>query len=193
MGRDVFQVALDGYTLLSCADALPEVYGDYLKHAVLVDELDPQLAPKGNCFLAIGSSEFEWPFLAVVVGRTPKWPEQAIRPGALVVPETHRLFLGLQDRLLAYDLAIPVRLWEDRSDASREFWQWRRHGGTVLMAAELELTAWDIYGRQRWSTFVEPPWHYQVKRGMVLLTVLDTPVSFSLEEGPSWGGRLPWR
>ncbi|MDB5075801.1 MAG: hypothetical protein JWO42_1980 [Chloroflexi bacterium] len=192
MARDVFQIAMEGYRLLSCADGLPDSYERYCQNAAFVDELDRQPEGDHNCFLAIGTSEVAWPYLVVVVGRILRWPEQELCPGALVVPETHRLFIGLQERLLAYDLAAPMRLWEDREDTDREFWGWSRHGDTVLMAAELELAAWDGYGRKLWSTFVEPPWDYRVECGTVHLTVLDTPVSFSLEHGPSWGGRLPW-
>jgi hypothetical protein len=102
------------------------------------------------------------------------------------------LFLGVRERLLAYDLERPARLREDCADADREFWGWGRHEDTVLMAAEQELAALDIYGWKRWATFVEPPWDYRVEGDTVHLTVLDVPVSFSLKHGPSWGGRLPW-
>ena len=193
MDRDIFQTAMEGYTVYSCADGLPAHYERYRKHAVLVDELDLQPERDRNCFIAIARSDIDWPFLVVVVGRIPKWPEQEIRPSALVVPEAHRLFIGLQERILAYDIATPQRLWEDRNDADREFWRWSRHGETVLMAAELELAAWDCSGRKRWSTFVEPPWDYHIDQGMVHLTVLNTSVSFSLEHGPTWGDSLPWR
>ncbi len=187
MGRDVFQFAVEGYRLLSCADGLPDDYASYCQHAVLVDERDRQPAHDRNCFLAVGSSYGAWPYLVIAIGRgpNPRWPEVDICPGALLVPETHLLFVGLQERLLAYDLAAPMRLWENREDTHREFWHWSRHKETVLLAAELELAAWDIHGRKRWYAFVEPPWEYRVENGMVHLTVLDTPVSFSLEHGPS--------
>jgi hypothetical protein len=192
MGRDVFQVALDGYAVRCCPDGLPEWYESYRTHAVLVDELDLQADPENNCFVGVSKGGLAWPFLVISVGRKPKWAEQEIKPGTLVVPETQRLFLGIQERLLAYDLANPCRLWEDRVDPDREFWAWERHGESVLMAAELEMAAWDLRGRKRWSTFVEPPWDYRVEDDTVHLTVLDVPVVFSLEQGPSWGRTLPW-
>jgi hypothetical protein len=60
------------------------------------------------------------------------------------------------------------------------------------MAAELALAAWDLRGIKQWETFVEPPYDYTVADGIVHLTVMGVPVSFSLASGPSWDGSLPW-
>jgi hypothetical protein len=35
-----------------------------------------------------------------------------------------------------------------------------------------------------WTTFVEPPWTYEVPEGMVRLDVMGTISSFPLESGP---------
>ena len=61
----------------------------------------------------------------------------------MIIPETSLLMIGAGERLLAYDLETPRRLWEDEAEAG--FWGWERHGGLVLMSAELELAAWDIH------------------------------------------------
>ncbi|MGZ3584549.1 MAG: hypothetical protein ACXVCO_17550 [Ktedonobacterales bacterium] len=53
------------------------------------------------------------------------------------------------------------------------------------MAAELELAAWDLRGIKRWSIFVEPPWTYHVRNGMVHLHVLETVSLFPLVSGPT--------
>jgi len=79
------------------------------------------------------------------------------------------LFIGAGRRLLAYDLSAPSRLWEDEADTG--FWFWSRYGRFVLMAAELELAAWDVNGRKLWSRFVEPPWTYQVEGSSVVVKV----------------------
>src|SRR6185437_6667402 len=168
------------------ADSLPDGYEQYCQHATLVDERNLQAEHEHNCFVAVGKN-MEWPFLVVAVGRVPKWTDQEIRPEVLVLPTTSRMFLGGQERLHCYDLDGPMRLWEDREDPDREFWGWRRHGKVVLMAAELELTAWDSYGRKQWTTFVEPPWTYRIEADAVQLTVLGVTVSFPLEVGPMWG------
>lgn len=50
------------------------------------------------------------------------------------------LFLGVGERILAYDLNGPTRLWEDTADTG--LLGWARHGAFVVMSAELELAAW---------------------------------------------------
>lgn len=57
------------------------------------------------------------------------------------MPETHTLFVGALDEVLAYDLRDPTRPWRER--AEHGFWNWQRYGDYVLMAAELGLAAWD--------------------------------------------------
>jgi hypothetical protein len=80
------------------------------------------------------------------------------------------LFIGAGERLLAYDLKNPRRIWEDRADYG--FWRWHRHEGFVLMAAELEFAVWLLNGQKLWTTFVEPPWDFQVSGSSVRLDVM---------------------
>jgi hypothetical protein len=86
-------------------------------------------------------------------------------------------------RLLAYELDGPTRLWEDATDCG--VLGWARHGGYIIMSAELELAAWDIHGEKRWSTFVEPPWEYGVREGTIHLEVMGQLTAFPLDTGPS--------
>lgn len=53
------------------------------------------------------------------------------------------------------------------------------------MAAELELAAWDIRARKLWTTFVEPPWDYAVRDGIVHLDVMGSESTFALATGPT--------
>jgi len=92
------------------------------------------------------------------------------------------LFVGAGERLLAYQLDGPKRLWEDRADTG--FLGWNQHGDTVLMAAELELAAWDTTGRKLWTMFVEPPWGYQVNDGTIELDVMAKKQMFGVRDGP---------
>jgi len=52
------------------------------------------------------------------------------------------------------------------------------------MAAELEFAAWDAHARKLWTTFVEPPWSYDVADGSVELDVMGTKSKFSITSGP---------
>lgn len=112
-------------------------------------------------------------------------------PGVLSVPETGLLFVGAGTTLLCYSVgAEPRRLWADEADFG--FWSWRRAGDRVLMAAELELAAWDLEGRKLWSTFVEPPWDFDVVDRRVELDVMGTVCAVDIDRGPDWSS-LPWR
>jgi hypothetical protein len=131
----------------------------------------------------------DWSFLVLALEYDNRRPD--IPCGALLVPETQILFIGVDRLLLACVLSGPALLWQDQADCG--FWSWHRHVDTVLMAAELELAAWDIRGRKQWTTFVEPPWRYSVTDDTVHLEVLDVSCSFPLASGPDWGANLPWR
>jgi hypothetical protein len=54
----------------------------------------------------------------------------------------------------------------------------------VVVSAELELAAWDVSGRKLWSTFVEPPWEYDVDADIVRLDVMGRRTQFPLVGGP---------
>jgi len=56
------------------------------------------------------------------------------------------------------------------------------------MSAELELAAWTLAAKKLWSTFVEPPWDYEVHGARVHLDVMGTKSVFDLENGPSSNG-----
>jgi len=184
----MMKVALDGYTLL-LGECMPEVDDPACAHALLVERFDAApLIVRGH---RSASEE-----LHIEVRRDAIWPAWPILcvaqryrregggdPGVLLVPETGILFIGAGERLLAYDLHGPRRLWEDQADTG--FHAWQRHDTSVVMAAELEVAVWDIRGVKRWSTFVEPPWSYRVEDGMVHLDVMGTLSSFPLDAGPS--------
>ncbi|WP_224372782.1 hypothetical protein [Hyalangium versicolor] len=109
-------------------------------------------------------------------------PESGFQPGVAFVEETGVLFVGAGDWAGAYTVSPPMKLWEERVDVG--FWGWSRHGDVVLMSAELSLAAWDTTGRKLWDTFVEPPWSFHVKEGLVHLDVMGSSSRFSLRSGP---------
>jgi len=90
--------------------------------------------------------------------------------------------VGAGERVVAYDLATPRRLWVDGADTG--FLGWAQHGDVVVMSAELELAAWTTRGEKLWSTFVEPPWDYTVVGDTIRLDVMGNERSFLLRGGP---------
>jgi hypothetical protein len=176
----MFKVTVGVYNLLCMSQGLPTIYAEYVKHARLADEINFGEAGGDICFLAVGKGS-EWPFLVVAQIYSPS-ADGGFHPGVLLVPEARTLFVGAGERLLAYELDSPRRLWEDAAEVG--FWGWTRHDDVVLMSAELELAAWGIHGRKLWSTFVEPPWGYEVVGGRVELNVMGKKSSFPLSAGP---------
>jgi hypothetical protein len=184
----MIQVALAGYTI-RLGESMPADDDTDCARAMLVERFGASMPAEQDSLSARNVLHIEvrrdavwpmWPFLCI----TQRYHrEGGGHPGVLLVPETGILFIGAGERLLAYDLRGPVRLWEDQADMG--FHTWQRHGDWVLMSSELDLAAWDIRGVKRWSTFVEPPWSYQVDGNTVRLEVMGTPSSFSLESGPA--------
>ena len=175
----MFRVSIGEYELCCQAGGLPAMLSEYRQRAALAEDFGVAgEAGPSVCFVSVGRPQ-QWPFL-VVVQRY--WPAGCgFRPGVLLVPETHRLFVGAGRRLLGYDLSRPARLWEDEADCG--FWSWSRHGSVVLMAAELELAAWDVGGGKLWSRFVEPPWEFAVAGEVVAVDVMGVVSHVRLRSG----------
>lgn len=110
-------------------------------------------------------------------------PLQGFTPAALLVPETHTLFLGAGHAVQGFRLDPPALLWEQEVELG--FWGWARHGDVVIMCAELGLAAWDVEGLKLWERFVEPPWSYAVDGEQLLLEVMGEESSFPLRTGPT--------
>jgi hypothetical protein len=147
------------------------------EQAVLFEQFGTS-EPGPTCICAVWRTGNERPLLIVLQRAPSAW----FPPNVLVVPETDRLFLGVGERLLGYDLLQPARLWEDATMCG--MYDWTRHGDVILMSAELELAAWDITGRKLWSAWAEPPWHYTVEGAAVVLDVMGAVSRFDLRTGP---------
>jgi hypothetical protein len=169
---------VDQYSILVHQGALPQLYDSYKAQAVLCEEIGFQ--DEGEYTFVGVRRGTGWPQLCVTL----RYPDasEIFNPGILLVPESDVVFVGGGGSILAYDARTPRRLWRDSAECG--FWDWHRHGDTVLMAAELEFAAWTITGEKLWSTFVEPPWEYKVENGEVLLDVMDVRSTFPLLEGP---------
>ena len=176
----MFRVSVGEYEICCQADGLPEMMlSEYQQCAPLVEHFDlADDAGSSVCFVSVSRCG-TWPFLVVTQRYAPAG--LGFRPGLLLAPEAHRLFLGAGHRLVAYDLSLPARLWEDEAHCG--FWSWSRHGSIVLMAGELELAAWDVSGRKLWSHYVEPPWGYKVAGEIISLDVMGAMSRVHLQTG----------
>ncbi|MCC7450827.1 MAG: hypothetical protein IT324_25655 [Anaerolineae bacterium] len=171
-------VTVGDYILECLPDGLPDDLDEYVKRASLSDRLNLENPAGRPFFLAVRDRITAWPFLVVAQRYVPA----VFHPGVMLVPETQTLLIGAGERLLAYELYTPQKLWEDTADVA--FWSWARYGNFVLMSAEVELAAWDINGNKQWTTFVEPPWNYTVEGNIVHLDVMGKQSVFSLATGP---------
>jgi hypothetical protein len=174
-----FRVEVGRYALGCVPSGLPSLFDEYVRRATLAERFT--LDQANLCCVTVRRTPEEWPFLVVAQSFSPAG--SGFEPGVLLVPETDRLFLGAGERILAYDLTTPRRLWEDSAIAG--FWRWARHADVVVMSAELELAAWTTAGEKLWTTFVEPPWTYRVQGETVLLDVMDDERTFSIRTGPA--------
>lgn len=175
-------MTLGPHTVSCHPDRLPNLYREYVEHAELSDEFDLRGSDEGRvCFVAV-SRAGEWPFLVVALRYR---SASGFHPGALLVPETDRLFIGAGEHLLAYRLDIPNRLWIDHTAGG--FWAWAQHEDRIILSAELELAAWDLNGNKCWSLCVEPPWEYKVVADTIELDVMGTKSSFPVHSGPLVG------
>lgn len=175
----MFRISVGEYQIGCQADRPPDLLSEYQQRATLAEDFGVANEVGASvCFVSVGRPQ-EWPSLVVIQRYSPAG--FGFVPGVLLVPEVHLLFIGAGRRLLGYDLSGPTRLWEDETDCG--FWSWSRHGRVVLMAAELELAAWDLGGRKLWSRFVEPPWEYNVTGDVVAADVMGTVSRIDLHSG----------
>jgi hypothetical protein len=179
----MFALNFDQWTVRAQIGPLPELFADYLQGARLVDKIDD--GDGETCVLVLyrharDKNDAGGKWLAVVQRYEPY--SSGFFPAALITANGETLFVGAGERLLAYDLRVPKRLWEDRAYCG--FWSWRQHGEFVVMSAELEFAAWTGGGEKLWSTFVEPPWHYSVEAGRVSLNVMGQISEFPIADGP---------
>ena len=180
----MISITVDEFTLWCEIGISPLIYNNYRQYAKLVDEFDInngdiEQDDMNICVIMVEKNDL-WPFLII----SQRYAHSStFFPGMLIVPETNRLFVGAGSRLLAYDLLITQRLWEDSTAIG--FSQWKRYKDWVIMSAEVELAVWDIYGQKKWSTFVEPPWSYTVEGELLHIDVMGNCSSFHLSTGPS--------
>ncbi|HRX86370.1 MAG TPA: hypothetical protein P5572_15220 [Phycisphaerae bacterium] len=165
----MFTLSIGPYQLSCAHHELPSIFDAYVRHAALAEQIDLSSSEGILSFIALTRSGDEWPSLVIAQRFQP--PTNIDNVGALLVPETNRLFIGAGTRLLCYDTAKPARLWEGSADFG--FWSWTHDKTEVFMAAELEFSTFDTTGEMLWTRPVEPPWHFELEPGRVVLDVMD--------------------
>lgn len=175
----MIRISLGEYTLTVSND-YPSLYKEYHKRANLVNVFEDK-HDEGTLFFVSVAKGADWPFLMVMQRYTPG-SSSGFYPGVLLLPETHLLFIGAGERLLAYALDSPGKLWEERTWPG--FLGWERYRQFVIMSGEIELATWDIHGKKLWDYFVEPPWSYVLEDNTIHVDVMGKMTSFSLQHGP---------
>jgi hypothetical protein len=107
--------------------------------------------------------------------------EAGFHPEAILIPETRRVLIGAGQSVLVYALDSPRLLHTESAELG--FLHFSRYGDLILMSGELELAAFNLDGTKRWTTFVEPPWSYEVRDGIVHLDVMGNLSRFPLRDG----------
>lgn len=174
----LFKFTCGPYTI-SLADSLPPKYYSYCQRAQLVDAFEIEGSFSSLCYLTVTRGH-GWPFLIVAQCYSPG-PQSGFYPGVLFVPETGLLLLGAGERLLAYSLDVPSKLWE--CDLSGGFWQWERSQDRIIMSSENELAVWDIHGQKRWDFAVAPPWQYTIQDDTIYVYMDDKQTALHCERG----------
>lgn len=155
-------------------------YQQLASTAKLVDEVDLREAEGRPCSFTVTERG-----RTLIVGTFRYELRGGLGPAIALVPEVNTLFIGAGEEIFCYELSGPSRLWHDTADTG--LWGWEVVGDTVLMSAELEFAAWDQAGQKLWTTFVEPPWSYEVQSDQVTLDVMGEKSRFELRAGPQKG------
>lgn len=174
----LFQFTCGPYTI-SLADSLPPMYYSYCQRAQLVDTFELEGSTGALCYLAVTRGH-GWPFLIVAQHYSPG-PQSGFYPGLLFVPETNLLLLGAGERLLAYLLDEPRRLW--KGELPGGFMHWERSQDSIVMSSENRLAIWDIHGQKRWDYAVEPPWQYAIQGDTIHVYTGDKQTALHCERG----------
>jgi hypothetical protein len=176
--HDLFSVVIGSYELLVHPRSQPNMWNLNTKRARIVENIDDSYNNPLTCFIVVNKNNKGCLFALKLTFE----PQGGVYPGVVLIPETDVLFIGAGETLLAYRLDEPSKLWHDTNDAG--FHSWARYDDVIVMSAELEVAAWNIRGEKLWSMYVEPPYGYTVKNGIVHMDRMEGKLEFPLEAGP---------
>ena len=174
----LFRFTCGPYTM-SLADDVPPLHYSYCRRAQLVEAFELESSSNALCYLTVARGH-DWPFL-IVAQRYSPGPQSGFYPGVLVAPETGLLFLGAGERLLAYTLDPPGKVWEYYLHSG--FCQWERSQECVVMSSEHELAVWNIHGQKRWDFAVSPPWQYAIQGDTIHVYMGNKQTALHCERG----------
>lgn len=165
-----------------CASERPSIYQHYVENAARSFDFSARTG-EDTYFLGIQTpwhGSKSQPALTILHTYEPG-ERSGFTPEFVIVPETGLLFAGAGEETMCFNLKSLELLWEDKAEVG--LWGWARCGDFVLMSAELEFAVFDFNGAKRWTTFVEPPWEYDLRDGCVRLDVMGDIRSFELATG----------
>lgn len=146
----------------------PGIYDMWLDRASFKD-IDGLKNDGIPIYIGVGHGE-EW-YNTVIAFRSDPIEYGGFDPGILIVPETNTLFVGAGTIVRTYDLKNQKRKFEKKLSCG--FWGWSRHHDLILMQEESEFGIYTLDGQEIWSTFVEPPWSFDIEDNRVKLDVMD--------------------
>lgn len=164
----MIEFSFDKYTIAVHLDTPPDVYGMWLEYAKYLDTDD--LSKEGTS-VYIGIAQGGRWYEDIIAFNTDPVDYGGFYPGFLIIPETEILFIGAGIIIKTYDLKNHKKVFQ--KDTFVGFWGWQRWAEYVIMLEELEFGVYDLKGNEIWSTYVEPPWTYEINEGIVTLNVMD--------------------
>lgn len=175
----MFRFTSGRYTVSVSSDQSEPSFERYKQEAKLVESFGEEIDGDLFCWIAVAEG-MRPPFLLTTYRYT-YGAEEGFHPGIVLLPEHHRVFIGVGEQLVAYTLDTPKRLWEEQAYGG--FWWWECHHHYVIMAAELKVAVWTKDGKPLWSLPTEPPWDYTLDDELMHLTVMGQQSAIILKSG----------
>lgn len=174
----LIQFNFDKYKIIVEIGKEPTIFEMWLKHASFKDI--EGLAKDGTpIYIGVGHGK-EW-YNSIIAFRSDPIDHAGFHPEFLILPETNTLFVGAGTVVKPYDLEGLKKKFE--KELSLGFWGWTRHNDLIVMQEELELGVYTLDGQEIWSTFVQPPWTFEITGNEVKLNVMGEITYRDLKTG----------
>jgi len=174
----LIQFNIDKYTIAVQIGKEPDLFDMWLKYASFKD-IDGLSEAGTPIYIGIRQGE-EW-YSTVIAFRSDPIDYGGFHPGLLLEPMTDTLFIGAGTVIRTYDLKHQQKKFEKVLPCG--FWAWTRHKDLIVMQEELEFGIYTLEGQEMWSTFVEPPWTFEIQGKEVKLNVMEEITYRDLKTG----------